>query len=83
MVGPPRLPKRGEIAAENLSATEVAERLLPGDFGIGTGRDLFSPSILEMLRQLFDDLGFARRGQPHARQPRAYLRRPVRHVRLP
>ena len=45
------------------------------------GAQLLVP-LVEVLRQLVDDLGLARRPQPQRGQPRPQVLAPVRHGRL-
>ena len=70
----------------------LAEQVLVAELGQGQTRRLvlrcparpqLPPAILEMLRELVDDLRLAGRRETQRRQPRAHVPRPIRHVRLP
>ena len=49
------------MTAQGFSASELAERQLPSGLrGFSLSKE-FAPAVFEMLRQFFDDLGFALR----------------------
>jgi hypothetical protein len=65
------------MAAQGFRVSELAERELSCSVGVFAFCDQLTPAVVEMLRELFDDLGFACGRQPDRRQARTYFRRPV------
>ena len=49
---------------------------------VQAGRTQIADAVVEVLRQLLDDLRFTRGAEPERRQARPELARPVRHDRL-
>ena len=59
-IGPVGLAERCQISRQDVGAPEFSKRRLPSDVGICATSHKLAPAVLEVLRQLFDDLGFAR-----------------------
>jgi hypothetical protein len=47
------------MPTQGLSASKLAERQLPSGLRGSSLSEEFAPAIFEVLRQFFDDLGFA------------------------
>ena len=78
---PVRLAQRAEQGFE-ASAAELGPRGLRRVFGRRALRHELLPSILEVLRQFFDDLALAHRRQAQRLEAWTDVRLPVRHVHL-
>src|SRR5262249_27978262 len=75
---PQRTQKRREARAAELGQGDARRLVRPVP-----AREELTPAIVEMLRQLLDDLGLARRRDRERRQACADAQGPVRHVPLP
>jgi hypothetical protein len=77
------LSKRRQIRREHVVGAEFGSGCA---FGVSRRRTSFHelpPSIVEVLRQFFNNLGFPRWRQTYRGQPSADLGFPIRHVGLP
>ena len=78
-----RLPQRRQVLRQQVALPELGECQTRGLVLRRAARHQLAPAVLEMLRELLDDLVLARRREPQRRQPRTHVFCPVRHVRLP
>ena len=72
-----RLPQRAQPSRQRILAVELLEREAPRVFRRGTLRAQLCVTIVEVLRELLDDLGLARRAEPQRRQPGTQIPAPV------
>ena len=72
-----RLPQRAHPSRQRIRAVELLEREPPCVFRRGALRAQLPVAIVEMLRELLDDLGLARRAEPQRRQPGPQILTPV------
>ena len=73
-----RLPQHAQPAREGVLAVELLERQPPRVIGRGAFGAQLLVAVVEVLRELLDDLGFARRAEPQRREPGAQIAAPVR-----
>jgi hypothetical protein len=59
-----RLPERRHMLRQDISAPEFSERQLHGLIRQRAADDQLAPSVIEVLRELLDDLAFASRREP-------------------
>ena len=79
----PRLAQGRHIARERVGFEQFVNRQAKRHVvALAVGAQLVEPFV-EVLRQLLDDLGLARRAQAERRQSRAKVRGPFTHDRLP
>ncbi len=72
-----RLPQRAQAARELVLAVQFLERDSPRVVGRGAFGAQLLVAIVEVLRELLDDLGLARRAEPQRRQPGLQVAAPV------
>ena len=81
-LGRVRLSQRREVSREQIPVSEAGERQLRRLVLRYPTRHQFSPPVLEVLRELLDDLALARRRQAQRRETGADVRLPIRLARL-
>jgi len=59
-----RLPERRHVLRQDVPAPEFGERQLHGLITRRAAGDQLAPSVIEVLRELLDDLAFASRREP-------------------
>jgi hypothetical protein len=75
----PRLAERPHLAGERVVLAQLVERQSQGVGVVPPLREELRMAVVEMLRELVDDLRFTGGAQAQRRQPRQQVLAPVRH----
>ena len=76
-----RLPQRAQPARQRVLPVQLLERQPPRVVGRGAFGAQLLVAMVEVLRELLDDLGLARGAEPQRRQPGTQIAAPVRRIR--
>ena len=79
----PRLTQAAELGAHQVGLGELVQRHAPGVGVVRAAVPQLGVAVVEMLRDLVENLRFTRRRQIETRQTPAEFVLPVRHVRAP